>query len=77
MPCRRSQNPCSRGEREWVTGQPAMPASRVLPVRTGIGVGAMLSGMGSGLIARCRPEINPVLRAGSFDGASVGVMVGQ
>src|SRR6266550_9377360 len=32
MPCSSIQKLCSAGEREWVTGQPMIPASRVRPV---------------------------------------------
>src|SRR5260370_34984617 len=32
MPCCSSQKLCNAGEREWATGKPMMPASRVLPV---------------------------------------------
>src|SRR4051794_3695297 len=39
MPWRCSQRPCSRGEREWATGQPKMPASRAWPVRIDMGHG--------------------------------------
>src|SRR5258706_16310327 len=32
MPCSSIQKLCNAGEREWVTGQPMIPASRVRPV---------------------------------------------